>query len=184
MLLLTGLAPLVVLATGLVANPSLARTPLLKVPISKRADFNTEFIKRDWEHLRNLGKRGVHQCRSSTVNKIADILLNNIGGIYVANVSVGDPPTTCESCSFLSPTIRASHILAQDQLLVDSGSAITWVGANKSYVETKCSVKTKDFAVCIVSHILMTRLKRNLVHQNIAYSRGNFTGKFTLQEFI
>ncbi|KAI0279620.1 acid protease [Russula aff. rugulosa BPL654] len=140
LLLLARLAPLVVLATGHLTDPSLARASLLKVPISKRIDFNgrSDFTKRDREHLRNLVRRGGHRRRSSTVNKITDIALNNTGGIYVANVSVGDPP-------------------ANYQLLVDSGSAITWVGANKHYVETKSSVKTKNSV-------------------NIAYNIGSFTG--------
>jgi hypothetical protein len=80
--------------------------------------------------------------------------------------------------------VRVSYILAQDQLLVDSGSAITWVGANKNYVETKSSVKTKDSVVSIASHGLITQLKRNLVHQNTTYSSGFFTGKLTSQEPI
>jgi hypothetical protein len=78
--------------------------------------------------------------------------------------------------------VRVSYILAQDQLLVDSGSAITWVGANKHYVETKSSVKTKNSVVSIASHKLMTQLKPRLVRQNIAYNIGSFTGKFTSQE--
>ena len=99
MLLLAGLAPLVVLATGVVAA-SLARDSLITVPISKRINFNgmPDLAKRDREHLRNLVKRGVHQRQSSTVNKVADIPLSNPGGIYVATVSVGDPPTSCEFC--------------------------------------------------------------------------------------
>ncbi len=45
-----------------------------------------------------------------------------------------------------------AYILAQDQLLLDSGSALTWVGANnKSYVKTKTSVKTKESVVSIAS---------------------------------
>lgn len=73
------------------------------------------------------------------------------------------------------------YILAKDRLIVDSGSALTWVGANKPYVKTKSSVKTKDSAVSIASHGLMTQLKLNLVRQNITYSSGFFTGKLTLQ---
>jgi hypothetical protein len=184
LLLLARLAPLVVLATGHLTDPSHARASLLKVPISKRIDFNgmSDFTKRDREHLRNLVKRGGHRRRSSTVNKITDIALNNTGGIYVANFSVGDPPTSCEFCQLLSHMVRVSYILAQDQLLVDSGSAITWVGANKHYVETKSSVKTKNSVVSIASHKLMTLLKPRLVRQNIAYNIGSFTGKFTSQE--
>ena len=80
--------------------------------------------------------------------------------------------------------VRVTYILAQDQLLVDSGSATTWVGANKAYVETKSSVKTKDSVVSIASYKFMTQLKFKLARQNITYNRGFFTGKFTSQESI
>ena len=77
-----------------------------------------------------------------------------------------------------------TYILAQDRLLVDPGSAITWIGANKHYVKTKTSVKTKESVVCISSHVLISQLKLNVVRQNITYSNGFFTGKFTSQELI
>ena len=158
MLLLAEFASLFVLASGVVADPSLARDSLIKVPISKRVNFNgvPDFSKRDREHLRKLVKRGGQQRQSSTVNKTPDIPLNNTGGIYVATIGVGDPPTNCESCKFLPRMV--SYILAQDRLILDSGSSLTWVGANTPYVKTKSSVKTKEFAVSIASHGLMTQL--------------------------
>lgn len=140
MLLLAGLAPLVVLATGVVADPSLARDSLITFPISKRINFNgiPDFTKRDRKHSRNLVKRGCNRRQSSAVSKTPGIPLNNTGGIYAVNIGVGDPPTYY-------------------QLLVDSGSALTWVGGNKPYVKTKSSVKTKESA-------------------NITYTNGFFQG--------
>ena len=181
MLLLTGLAPLVVLVTGVVADPSLARDSLIRVPVSQRTSFYgiTDFTPRGREHLRNLVKRGGHRRQSSTVNKTPSIPLNNTGGIYVATIGVGEPATECESCNFLP--LMVPYILSKDQLLLDSGSALTWVGANKPYVKTKSSVKTKDTAVSIASLGLMTQLKLNFVRQNITYSNGFFSGKLTSQ---
>jgi hypothetical protein len=102
MLLLAGLAPLVALVAGVVTDPSPTRHSFLTVPISKHLDFNakgmSDFTKRDQEHLRNLVRRGDHRRQSSTVNKVAEIALNNTRGTYVATVSVGDPPTSCEFC--------------------------------------------------------------------------------------
>jgi hypothetical protein len=97
MLLFAGFAPLVVLATGVVADSSPARDSIITFPISKRLNFNgiPDFTKRDRDHLRNLVKRGGHRRQSSTVNKTPDIPLNNTGGIYVATIGVGDPPTNC-----------------------------------------------------------------------------------------
>ena len=114
MFLSAGLAPLVMLAMGLVADPSLALAShyLLTVPISRHVDFNgiSDFTKKDREHLRNLVKRGRHRRQSSTVNKVANIPLNNTGGIYVATIGVGTPPTSCGSCIFLPSMV--SYILA------------------------------------------------------------------------
>jgi hypothetical protein len=60
------------------------------------------------------------------------------------------------------------------------------VGANKDnpYVETKSSVKTKDSAVSIALHGLMSQLNLNLVCQDITYNNGFFQGKFTSQGLI
>ena len=113
MLLSTGLASLVVLATGVVADPSLAiaRDSLIRVPISKRINFNgiPDFTKRDRDHLRNLVKRSGHRHRSPNVNKIPDIPLNNTGGIYVATIGVGEPATNCESCKYLPRMVSHSR---------------------------------------------------------------------------
>jgi hypothetical protein len=148
MLLVAGLAPLVVLATSVVANPSVARDSLITVPISKHINFNgaPDFIKRDREHLKNLVRRG-RRWQSLAVNKTPDITLNNTGGIYVATIGVGEPATKCEFFQLLPRIIP--YILNLDQFLVDTGSAITWVGANTGnpYVQTKSSVKTHNSAV-------------------------------------
>jgi hypothetical protein len=105
MLLSAGLASLVVLATGVVADPSLAiaRDSLIRVPISKHINFKgiPDFTKRDRDHLRNLVKRCGHRHQSPTVNKTPNIPLDNIGGIYVATIGVGD----------LSPKTDSSLIL-------------------------------------------------------------------------
>jgi hypothetical protein len=184
MFLSAGLAPLVMLAMALVAEPSLA---LFKVPISRQVDpiGISDFAKRDREHLRNLVKRGRHRRQASTASKVVDIPLNNTGGIYVATISVGDPSKECECCKFLPRMVP--YILAQDRLLVDTGSAITWVGANPAnpYVVTKSSVKTKDSGVSVMSYGLTTQLKvDDPVRQNITYSNGFFAGKFASQEHI
>ena len=100
LLLLTGVAPLIALAAGFVADPLLTRHSLLTVPITRHVEFNgiSDFTKRDREHLRNLVKRGRHRRQSSTASKVANTPLNNTGGIYVATIAVGNPPTNCASC--------------------------------------------------------------------------------------
>ncbi len=39
-----------------------------------------------------------------------------------------------------------------DSLIVDTGSAITWVGANASYVKTSTSVNTSETVVSVMSY--------------------------------
>jgi hypothetical protein len=112
LLLAAVLAPLVVLAAGVVADSTPARDSLIKVPITKRTNFNgiPDFAKRDREHLRNRVKRGGHRRQSSTINKVPSIPLNNTGGIYVATIGIGEPATNCECCKFLPRMV--SNILA------------------------------------------------------------------------
>ena len=51
----------------------------------------------------------------------------------------------------------------KDRLIVDTGSANTWVGANKPFVETATSVKTSNLEVSIVVTLgLSEQLKQNL----------------------
>jgi hypothetical protein len=92
--------------------------------------------------------------------------------------------TRLRTVSLVNLCIVWSHILAQDRLLVDTGSATTWVGANNNYVKTKSSVKTKESVVSIAPHGLISQLKLILVRQNVTYGSGFFTGKFTSQEPI
>ena len=107
MLLFAGLVPLVVLATGVVADSPLARDSLVTVPISKRIDSNgiPDSTKRDRGHLSNLVKRGGHRCQSRTVNKTLNLPLNNTGFNYVVTIGVGEPATYCKSCKYLPRTV-------------------------------------------------------------------------------
>jgi hypothetical protein len=81
---------------------------------------------------------------------IADVpatVKTTLGGYY-ASIDVGNPPTSCESCPFLPGIVSYMHIL--DDLLIDTGSSMTWVGGNKPYVATDTSVKTSNIMVSIV----------------------------------
>ena len=82
--------------------------------------------------------------------EITDVPLNDSAIAYSANIGVGSSPCTyCESCQFLPGMVSYMPIL--DNLIIDTRSANTWVGANKPYSKTKTSVKTDDFLVRIVS---------------------------------
>jgi cathepsin E len=99
--------------------------------------------------LNNLVSGGKHS--SSTLDETHNLPLNKTGIVYSASVGIGDPPTYCESYQFSPGTISYSYMPISDNLILDTGSANTWVGANKEYQVTSSSVKTGDFVVRIVS---------------------------------
>jgi hypothetical protein len=72
---------------------------------------------------------------------------------YMANISVGVPPTYCKSCLYFLSGIQSSIWAILDSLQVDTGSSNTWVGGNAPYVRTNTSVNTSDFMVSIASYL-------------------------------
>ena len=96
MLLIASLTPLVVLATGVAAGPTVIRDDShISLPISRylNHDGNLGIIQRDMKRL-NSGKR------SSTLDETYNLPLNNTGIVYSAPVGIGDPPTYCECYQF------------------------------------------------------------------------------------
>jgi hypothetical protein len=104
MLLIASLTPLVVLATGVAASPTVIRDGShISLPISRHLNYdgNLGIIQRDRKRLNNLVSDGK---RSSTLDETHNLPLNNTGIVYSASVGIGDPPTYCE-CYQFSPGI-------------------------------------------------------------------------------
>lgn len=147
MFLIASLTYLVVLATGIVAGPTVIRDDShISLPISRHLnhDGNLGIIQRDRSRLNN-------RKRSSILDEPHSLPLNNTGIVYSARVGIGDPPTYCECYQFSPGVSSYSYMPISDSLILDTGSANTWVGANKEYQVTSSSVKTGDFVVRIVS---------------------------------
>ena len=151
-LLATLLAPFVELAARVAADPNTSLNSRVRLPIKKHihADQPGSFkpAQRDLMRSRSL-VRGVQQRDSSTSMRPSTVDLTF--GYYSLSMGVGDPPTFCEFCPFLPDIALYMPIL--DELLVDTGSSITWVGANKSYIVTNTSVKTSNRVVSIALRI-------------------------------
>lgn len=144
-LLFTVLAPFLVLARKYqprIDSSSLSETPRLS--ISKHTGKSNP-IHTD----RTRVKRFIQGGQQNNSGAIPELGLTNAGNNFVAEVGIGDPPTNCECCRFL-PGV-ASYMHALDTLIVDTGSSTTWVGANKSYVETSTTVKTGELEVSSVA---------------------------------
>jgi cathepsin E len=148
MLLVALLVPFVLLAACIAANPVFIRDSLVdvSVPITKHVSANNTLnaIQRDRARVANFASR----FGASTLDIVPNVPLDDYGVVFVASIGVGEPPTYCESCQFL---LAVSYIPILDQLIIDTGSANTWVGANQAYQVTKSSQKTTDSVVSIVS---------------------------------
>ena len=97
MLLVASLAPFVLLATKVAANPLFTRNgpSAISMPITKRVNFNfngsLNVVQRDQARVANLAKkRGASAALSDSVF------------VYVAITPIGSPPTDCESCQVLT----------------------------------------------------------------------------------
>jgi cathepsin E len=151
----TSLSYLVVLATGVAANPISNREFLAPITLSITKNMSLagqiNFAQRDRARLTNLANAatGVHQFGASNSDRTPDVLLDDMGGTYVTEIGIGDPPTYCEPFHFLPHMV--SYVSALDNLIVDTGSSNSWVGAFKPYRKTETSVKTGDSVVSIMS---------------------------------
>ena len=95
MLLLAPLTTLVVLATRVVGVSTADGDRFISMPITKRVNINgtLNIVQNDNRRSRSLLKSG--QQREFLT---PDVLLNDAGSIYTADIAVGHPPTHCESC--------------------------------------------------------------------------------------
>jgi hypothetical protein len=176
MLLVAALAPFVVLATRVIAHPNALRDSLISLPITKHINSNgtSSPVLRDRKRWAKLAK----DDQQSTL----EISLNHTAFSYVVNIGVGDPPTYCKSCEFLPALV--SYISILDNLVVDTGSGNTWLGADKPYNKTKTSVKTSDIFVSTILWGFLAQLKLTHVNQNITYSNGSALGKCSLARVL
>ncbi len=144
---ITSLALLCLLPTSVTANPAVVQvrdTPFT-LPFARRLNVTgtLDLVLRDQVRARYLAK----QSGVPTSEVTSDVGVTNAGVDYVARVGVGSPPTYCRS--YISSLAYISHTLL-DNLIVDTGSSNTWVGAEKPYVRTKISVDTYNAVVSIV----------------------------------
>jgi cathepsin E len=120
--MLSSLLSTLLLALTVVAKPVVVDN-FVTLPISRRFNFNSTrtLVDRDLARVNHLRTRAAakHAGRAVAVNEPVD----NQAVTYVAAVGVGSPATTY-------------------QLLVDTGSSNTWVGATQAYVRTSTSVAT------------------------------------------
>ncbi|PBK76648.1 aspartic peptidase A1 [Armillaria solidipes] len=104
-------------------------------PISRKLNFNgtSTIVERDRARV------AAFRSRNTTRRAIVNEPVDNAVVLYTASIGIGSPATTYE-------------------LIIDTGSSNTWVGAGIKYIQTSTSVQTS-----------------NLV--SVTYGSGSFSGK-------
>ncbi|KAI0363762.1 aspartic proteinase precursor [Pilatotrama ljubarskyi] len=123
---LFSLVALCVAATA--AKPVVLRDSPVTLPIARRFNLTgggARIIDADQARAKFLVGRaqGLHKDGSAAQADSFSIPITNTALQYTVSVGVGTPPT-------------------EYNLVVDTGSANTWVGANKTYVQTNTSIDT------------------------------------------
>ena len=132
---LSALLALTAAAVAVSAKPIVIRDSPVTLPIARR--FNTtgvhSLLKADQARAqvlkaRSQASKGKVSSAAGKVFADVNVPVTNQATIYTASVGVGTPPTNYD-------------------LIIDTGSSNTWVGAGTAYVKTSSSVDTGDEVV-------------------------------------
>ncbi|KAK0233784.1 aspartic peptidase A1 [Armillaria fumosa] len=118
------LSTLFVLSSLLATALSSPAATTQRLPISKTLNLNgtRTIVERDRARVATFRSR---TARNTTTRAIVNEPADNVAVLYTASVGVGSPATTYE-------------------LIIDTGSSNTWVGAGIKYVRTSTSVQTPN----------------------------------------
>ncbi|KAF8895841.1 aspartic protease [Gymnopilus junonius] len=114
------------LALSVAANPVLVDRAPVTVSFSRRVNATSvqHLVKHDQARARYLKQKGTAKAAGLEAAVISSPV-DNQAVSYIASVGVGSPATTYD-------------------LIVDTGSSNTWVGAGTTYVKTSTSTKTSN----------------------------------------
>ncbi|KAL4244019.1 peptidase A1 family protein [Abortiporus biennis] len=106
------------------STPIVARDSLLRLPITKRINTNnsTTILQHDQARAQVFRRRSA-EAKSGRLNARKNVRVMNHVVDYVVEVGIGSPPTPY-------------------QLLIDTASSNTWVGAERPYIPTFSSFET------------------------------------------
>nr|GAT57455.1 aspartic proteinase [Mycena chlorophos] len=126
-MLVLSLLPTVLLALRVAASPApvVVRENLISLPLSRKfnLDGSLNFAEQDAKRARALKANGHAKSSGLSSDAVVSEPVSNQVVSYIASVGVGSPATTYE-------------------LIVDTGSSNTWVGAGQAYVKTETSSST------------------------------------------
>jgi len=142
----TTLLTTLLLALSVAANPVQLDRPLVTLPLTRRLNLTSvhNLVRHDQARAKALKLRGSKVAGRAVINEQVD----NQAVTYIASVNVGSPATTCKyTYLFSRPLSHSVNTLFIVDLLIDTGSSNTWVGATTPYKQTSTSVKTSNSVV-------------------------------------
>jgi hypothetical protein len=147
--LLTGL---ILLTLSVNANPIVARNTLVSLSFARQLNVtgSKNLVLRDRarvKHLISLSK--AKQSDNLSADAIVGLDVTNAASAYHTSIGVGSPATFCELRPISIEFAIYPIPYPSDTLIIDTGSANTWIGAGKPYVKTNTSVQTNDQVVSI-----------------------------------
>ena len=129
-------------ALSIAATPLEVRTPQVTLLLAKHINNSGGIIKlleHDQARAAALKYRGA-AIQNGKLNRRADSTPDtNVGVLYIAAVAIGNPATTC---MLSSVDFHHTRLKTADNLLLDTGSSTTWVGAGQPYKQTSTSKDT------------------------------------------
>ncbi|EIW58441.1 aspartic proteinase precursor [Trametes versicolor FP-101664 SS1] len=135
--LITALLVLLSLAADARSTPVVpVRSNGVHLPVAKRFNFTgaAKILERDQARVRKLRARAAARLSGETLSPdvgAASVLALNQATQYVVTAAIGTPPTTYE-------------------LVVDTGSGNTWVGAGQVFRQTSSTRQTRDHVVSVI----------------------------------
>src|SRR6267154_4281644 len=142
MILAASLSTILLLASGLsistYASPVDVRNSTITIPISRRLNtFNGTMNILEHDEARVAALKGLPASSLGRRDGTMAILNNDIN--FVATVGIGSPANNCK-LNLERKIAAANELSYADKLLVDTGSAVTWLAKRKKYLKTQTSV--------------------------------------------
>ncbi|KAJ3893486.1 aspartic peptidase domain-containing protein [Lentinula edodes] len=136
----------VTLALNVVANPVVIdRSPILSIPLTKIHNITSghNLVASGLARAQNFKDRAKAHDLAAVKKRQAEPVINEVVS-YIASVGVGASDTQCKQALESFKIIFAKLRTIEDQLIVDTGSSNTWVGAGTKYVASSTSTDTGD----------------------------------------
>ncbi|KAH9057488.1 aspartic peptidase A1 [Lactarius vividus] len=120
------LTAFLLLAVSVAANPIVVRKPSVSLSFARHLNVTSahDLVQKDQARAKNFLSKA-KQSGTMSSSAVVSVGVTNVGVLYEVSVGVGSPPTSYN-------------------LIIDTGSSNTWVGAGTPYVETSTSVQTGD----------------------------------------